>query len=212
MDFVEMYYSNVVGCYPFHTDDNRFKTQAVIDYLIDAGFSDGEILRFVENAPASDCLEPSFLPDWMWEGSLLKRDTFYYHNSLHIVSKPPSWNPRTGKQTSSRFYLEMKIKYTMMDLIRYFYRTLGVDRALLDEKRDAAAFKYLMDRYKRFEPEIQALDFVLALVDYAKHMDEDETSVTNILDVKRYEAPALELLQNRVSEASLAKANVIVWR
>lgn len=212
MDFVELYYSEVVGCYPFNTDDNRKKTQAVIDYLIDAGMSDEEIIRFVEHAPASDCLTPDLLPDWMWEGSLLKKNTFYYHNTLHILSKPPSWNPRTGKQSVDKFYMEMKIKYGMRELIRYFYRTLGVSVELMDLKRDEAGFKYLMERYRKFEPEVQALDFVLSLIDYAKHMDEDEQSVTSILDIKRYEAQVLEISRTRAAEAALAKANAIVWR
>jgi len=210
MDFVEMYYSNVVGCYPCDTEEYRIKSKKIIDHLIDAGVPTNLILKFVEEAPASNYLTPDMLPDWLWDGSLLKKDTFYYHNTLQITSKPPVFNPRTGKATVYPFFLEMKIQYTMDELIRYFYSKLKVDPALIDKKRDAAAMTYLMERYKKVAPFIESIDYVLFLIDYASTDDEDQN--TSILDIKKYEAEMLQTLQHKVEEATLAGANKIVWR
>lgn len=212
MDFVEFYYSDVVGSYPFETEDNRKRAQAVVDYLSDAGLTDEEILRFIESAPSDGVLDHSHLPDSLWENELTKKNTFYYHHTLHINSPAPTWNPRTGKESQAKFYLEMKIKYRMSDLIRYFYRTLGVPLDLIDERRDEAAFHHLLNRYKRFAPRYEALDFVLSLIDYGKHMDEDEASISGIFDIRRYESEVREMFEAKVAAAAHAGANVIVWR
>lgn len=212
MDFVEFYYSDVVGYYPFEDNDNRKQAKAVIDHLVDAGLSDEEILRFLEGAPTDGVLRPEHLPEWLWEDQLTQKGTFYYHHSLHITSPAPTWNPRTGMQQAGKFYLEMRIKYGMIDLVRYFYRTLGVPLDLLDQKRDEAAFHHMLNRYKRFAPRYEALDFVLALIDYGKHMDEEEMSISSVFDVKRYEAQVREIFEKKVDAASHAEANVIIWR
>lgn len=212
MDFIEFYYSDIVGCYPFETEDSREKVKAIIDYLIDANLSEEEILRVLEGAPTTGIITPSDLPEWLWEGQLTQKNTFYYHHTLHLSSPAPSWNPRTGVHSSTKFYLEMKIKYNVSHLVRYFYRTLNISSDLLDERRDEAAFYHLLDRYKRFAPRFEALDFVLSLIDYGKHMDEDELSISSIFDIKRYEAKVLEMFDVKVAAASHAGANVIVWR
>lgn len=212
MDFVETYYTDVVGCYPHADNTNREKSQAIIDYLLEAGMDESEVLRFVEEAPAADCLHPGLLPEWMWENQLTKKGAFYFHNTLHVHSPAPLWNPRTGRETFGKFYLEMKIKYGMIDLIRYFYRTLSVPRELMDEKRDSASFQYMLNRYERFSSRYEALDFVLGLIDYGKHMDEDEMSISGVLDIKRYEASVLEIFEEKAGAAELACANVTIWR
>jgi hypothetical protein len=212
MDFVEMYYSDVVGYYPCETDEYRIKSQKIIDYLTDAEVVTSLITKFIEEAPASDYLIPDMLPEWLWDESILKKNTFYYHNTLQITSKPPVFNPKTGIETVSPFFLEMRIQYSMDELIRYFYRKLNLDVALMDRKRDIASAKYLLDRYSRVATFIEPIDFVLALIDYANNMDEDERTLSNILDVKNNEQEVLKMLQAKVAEATVANANKIVWR
>lgn len=212
MDFVEMYYSNVVGSYPFETDEYKNKSQKTIDYLLDAGVSEELICKFIEEAPANDYIASDMLPEWLWDNSLLCKDSFYFHNILQITSKPPSFDPRTGKETVSPFFLEMKITYTMNDLIRYFYRKIGLDLMLLDTKRDSAAFKYLLDRYAKVAQFVEPIDFVLSLIDHAKSISEDGNTVRSIFDIKNYEQEVYKNLQNKVAEATLAKANKIIWR
>ena len=149
MDYVEFYYSQVVGFYPSDTDDFRTKTGKVIQHLIDAEIDESDIMRFIEESPPKDFLTPDDLPDWLWEESLLKKNTFYYHNTLHIKPPAPVFNPRSKKEKVDKFYLEMKIRYTMDDLIRYFYKTLRVNAELADKKKDEGSFNYLLNKYSR---------------------------------------------------------------
>lgn len=210
MDFVEHYYTTVLGYYPFETDCNKIKSQKIIDYLIDAGVTESEILSFVEDAPASDCLNKDMLPNWLWEGSLIKRDTFYYHNVLHIVSKPPMWNPRTQKEEVTKFFLEMKIKYTLEDLLNYYYKTFSIELALRDRKKDSGAIQYLLNRYSAIDF-IEPLDFILHSIDYIKNLSEDNM-ITNILEINKCEQEVFSMLQCKTAQAKLSKADKIVWR
>jgi len=210
MDYAEFYYSQVVGHYPFDTDVFKNKTQKVIDYLIDAGISENDILRFIEESPPKDFLTPDDLPDWLWEGSLLKKDTFYYHNTLHIKPKAPVFNPHSNKEIVEDFYLEMKIKFTMEDLINYFYDTLMISRELMDYKRDEGAFNHLLNRYDKLQF-VESIDFVLALIDQCKPTSYFST-VHNVFDIRQAEAETFEMFKRMTAEAEYAKANVIVWR
>lgn len=210
MDLVEFYYSNTVGCYPGEDNDFRDKTKKVVDYLEDAGVSNEKILRFLEEAPAANYLTTDMLSDWIWEDSILKREAFYYHNTLQITSKAPSFSPITGKETVYPFYLEMKINYSMNDLINYCYRKLGLDPVFLDYKKDAGSFNFLLKRYESLSF-IEPVDFILSLVDYTKDM-EDEQSINSVLDIRRYEQEVNKVLQSKVLNAAKAGANRIVWR
>jgi hypothetical protein len=208
MDYVEMYYNLAHGCYPFSNDDNKIKSQKVIDYLKECGIEPYQIFRFIETASSMDCLSPGMLPEWLWENSLLKKDKFYYHNSLHINSQVPSWDPLAKKEVIYDFYMEMKIKYTTEELLRYAYTTLKIDCVLIDEKRDKASLGYLLGKYQKFEF-IEAIDVVLSLIDHAANQ---ENRVRNLLDVSQYESEVYDMLLVKVAEAKLAKANKIVWR
>lgn len=211
MDYAEFYYNQVIGYYPFDTDDNRRQTEKTIQYLFDAGVSEEDVLRFIEESPPKDCLTPDDLPDWLWEGSLLERDTFYYHHTLHIKPKAPIFDQNTQKEKTDKFYLEMKIKYTMDDLIDYFYEVLKIDKDLCDYKKDGGSFNYLLNKYKKItfcEP----IDFVLALIDSHKPENNQHFSVQNVLDIQEKEAEVYDMMKRKTLEASLHKANRIIWR
>jgi hypothetical protein len=210
MDFVEMYYSEIVGSYPTTTDEFRIKSQKIIDYLYEAGVPENSILKFIETAPAQNYLTPDILPEWLWDNSLLSKDSFYYHNTLQITSRPPSFNPITRQEIVYPFFIEMKIVYTMEQLIRYFYRTTRLDIALIDMKRDSASFKYLLDKYQKSVSFVEPIDFILSLIDYAK--DIEDNKISNIFDIKNNEQEVYKMLENKVAQASLEKVNSIVWR
>ncbi|MED1125377.1 hypothetical protein [Bacillus atrophaeus] len=211
MDYAEFYYSQVVGLYPFDTDDCREQTDKVMKHLIDAGVSESDILRFIEESPPKDCLTPDDLPEWLWEGSLLKRNTFYYHNTLHIRPKAPTFNPLSKVEEVNQFYLEMKINYKMDDLINYFYETLRISKDLADKRKDEGSFNYLLNKYGRLDF-CEAIDFVLALIDHNKPTNNQFPAVQNILDITQAQAEVYDLLKRRAADASLDKANTIHWR
>lgn len=211
MDYAEFYYSQVVGLYPFDTDDYRIQTDKVIQHLVDAGISESDILRFIEESPPKDCLTPDDLPEWLWEGSLLKKNTFYYHNTLHLRPPAPTFNPHSREVKASKFYLEMKIRYTMDDLVRYFYHTLRISTDLADKKKDEGSFNYLLNKYSKLDF-CEPIDFVLALIDYNKPDNNPMSPVQGILDITQSQAEVYDALKRKAAEASLHKANQILWR
>lgn len=209
MDFVEYFYTEVCGCYPFENDDAKKETQKVINYLIDCGISNGDIIKVIEGCKDIDVITFDCLPDWLWEDSLLEKNTFYYHSLLHMVSKPPKWDPLTGKTTVSKFYIEMMIHFSVKDVVLYFYNNFNIDPDLMDPKRDEGSAKYLLNKYKY--DFIKPIDFVLTLIDYAKNMDE-ERRIRNILDIGQYESDVYNHLKTIVEEAKASHSDKIVWR
>jgi len=208
MDYVEKFYEDVHGCYPFSTDNNKIKSQKIIDYLIDAQVSEETIINFVENAPKVDYLNPDILPEELWNNSLLKKNTFYYHSILHIISPPPTWDPINNKSITDNFFLEMQIMFTKKDRMFYFYHQIQIDEVFIDEKKDLAALDYLLKKYKKFS-QFEPIDFILSCIDYA-HSKND--NIQNILDLTKYEIDVFNNFYNQVKNAEVQNANQIVWR
>lgn len=210
MDFVELYYNLIWGCYPFNDNKNKAMSQNLIDYLIEAGVSEDRILDFIEKAPRNDRLSPDILPVSLWENSLLLRDVFYYHNLLHIKPEAPTWDPINGKKKSDKFYLEMKIMFSVEDILDYYYSLFNIEHDLRDAKKDAGSVNYLSARFAKFSF-IESVDFILFLMDYAKG-NSNNYKIKNILDILTFEMDVYESLKSKVDEANLAKANKIIWR
>lgn len=211
MNYAEFYYSQVLGQYPFDSDENKIKTQKVVDYLIEANVSESDIIRVIEESPPKDFLSPEDLPEWLWEGSLLKRNTFYYHNRLHIKTKAPRFNPFTLKEEVDKFYMEMKIKYTLGDLINYFYESLRLNTELADKNKDEGSFRYLLNKYSKLNF-IESIDFVLALIDEEKLHSKEFGAASSILDLSARHNEVYEKLKRQTEEAKLHRANRIMWR
>lgn len=207
MDYVEHYYELVHGCYPYDDDTNKDKTQKTIDYLLDCGIPQQDILKVIEEAPAADYLSPDLLPEWLWDNSLIKRDKFYFHSLLHIVSPPPMWDPRTGIETMVPFFMEMRIRFTMADLLQYYYRQIGPDPELRDIKRDTGALNHLLNSYSKMT--MDSVDFLLHVIDYAR---DTHDQIRSILDLSRYDAEVHPYMTSKMAEAKFYKADRIIWR
>ena len=84
--------------------------------------------------------------------NLIQPGKFYYHPRLQKVPPAPTIEilpDGTFKSSyeEEEFYLEIIERFTLEDLTRYFYEIMGIQ----DEhhlKRDAGAFKVLLERYK----------------------------------------------------------------
>ena len=205
MDTAEFYFSNILGHYPDNEEDAQ-ATRCTLRYLEDCGLQQGEILSaLIHDDIIEDKLTPDKLPKTLWENSLIEQDHFYYHHALRLTSPPPSINSK-----SSPFYLEMKIRFTMTDLIDYFYKELYLDSILRDDRRDSSQFNTILKQFKRFLP-IEPLDMTLSLIDYAKHT---QAYVYEPFDIKNGKAIAEthEKLKQNMSQAKLAKADQVVWR
>lgn len=210
MDYVELYYELAHGIYPFEDDEPKIKTQKVIDYLIEAKISERDIIRIIEEAPKADYLTHKDLPDWLWENSLLKRDTFYYHQALQIRSRAPKMNMVTLEVETVPFYLEMQIKFSANDALLYIYNKTNMEFMLKDEKRDLGAIAHLLSQYSRLDF-MEPIDFLLSMVDYA--VSEEDCSLMNIFQIDaKYRAQVFEYLSQRSAQAKASKADTIIYR
>lgn len=205
MNLIDFYYYNL-GEEP--EENERIITKNTFDFLKDNNYTDNDILKMFEHFPAKMALTPNDLPDYLWEGSLVKRDTFYYHNELHITSPAPYWDFENNKIISSRFFLEMKIKYSVNDLIKYFYRKFPIDNNLIDNKKDKGSMEYLINKYKNIDF-IQPVDFVLYLIDEAVN---SEMECVEIIELKKFEKATFEYLKSKTLNAAVEKMNEIIWR
>ena len=143
------------------------------------------------------------ISETLWHDTLLKPNTFYYHEQLTIMPGPSIWNPNM-KEQSHRFYLEMKIKYTIDDLLNYYYTELLIPVELRDRSKDKGAFEHMLKKYTKFKCE--PIDFILYLIDYSK---QEEAFITNVFDLQKYERETYEKI-NHIVENNIYKN--IIWR
>ena len=165
-DWRELFYNSFSAGLPASEDDYE-RTLRTIDYMKDAGVNPSGIVTAMTACSKKKVMLREYLPDELWEGSLIERGKFYYH---HILQLRPEqlFNPLTGKEESKAFYLENLIRFTMDNLIDYFMRQLGIDYELRDDKKFASQFTHLLKTKYSF---IESLDFVLALIDRAAAKD-----------------------------------------
>lgn len=207
-DLIDLYTRLGKGVY---NEEFRNKTKAVINHLIDNGFSKKHIVRVINEVKKRDYMIPQDLPNFLWEGSLLKRDTFYYNSILQIVSSPPKWNPETMQQVSEPFFLEMKIMYTIDDLLNYYYDELQINISFRDENKDKGALQYLLNKYKI--DNIESIDVVLLLIENAKAcLSKSFSIITNPLKLQDFEGDVITFLNNVIPNKVAKRTNKIIWR
>ena len=197
MDFYEL----MVGTTPSEEDIKNLN--GCVLYLKDNNFSDREIFNILSDSKNIN-IKASELPSKYWEGSLLKPNTFYYHDKLRIMSKAPKWDPETLREITYPYFLEMKIMFTMDDLIEYFYQKTLIPVELRNRKNEEASFKYLLDKYKVMKTE--PIDFILFLIDSVK----EEDSIYKVFDLQKYEPDVFKMFEKLNSDKTIKKE--IVWR
>ena len=197
MDFYEL----MVGITPSEEDVKNLN--GCVLYLKDNNFSDREIFNILSDSKNIN-IKASELPSKYWEGSLLKPNTFYYHDKLRIMSKAPKWDPETLREITYPYFLEMKIMFTMDDLIEYFYQKTLIPVELRNRKNEEASFKYLLDKYKVMKTE--PIDFILFLIDSVK----EEDSIYKVFDLQKYEPDVFKMFERLNSDKTIKKE--IVWR
>ena len=121
-------------------------------------------------------------------------DTIYYHSKLQIQSRPGGFDPRTGEVITNPYYLEMRERYTMYELLEYYYDKLNIPVEFRDDKRDVGAMQHLISTYKSFTI-ITSVDFILYMIDYSAST---RTRISNPLDLKNVAQQTYELLENMI--------------
>ena len=153
--------------------------------LMDNGFTSAEARKILlDNKLSTD--------DLIYEDSLIETsdDTVYFHNELQIHSKPGSFNPITCEIIKQPFYLEMKYRYTMEQLLDYYYSKLCVPIHFREKKRDTGAFNHIINSYK-FDT-INTVDFILFVIDY---VSVNQYRISNPLDLKNWAQHTYEYLE-----------------
>lgn len=208
-------YTLAVGIEP--SEDTLNRTLATANYLKDNNFDTKDILKILRNAMKEidkNNLEIPIrgedLPNELWNNSLLEKNRFYYSDILHIKSKAPSWNPITFKEECEPFFLEMKINFTMDDLLIYYYDKCRVPQGLRDDKKNSGALNHLIKKYEKFN-NIPGLDYVIALIDKA-NKDIDKNFFSDVFEIENYNKEVIEEFTAMYEQAVFEKTNVIVWR
>ena len=205
MNALEFYYYNL-GEEP--SDIERNITSSTLNHLIDNGFTESQVMNIFKDLPAKTALTHDDLPESLWNDSLLEKDTFYYHRELHITSPAPYWNVEENKIVSVKFFLEMKIMYSIDNIISYYYKHFKKDDNFKESKKDIGTINYLLARYSR-NTLIKPVDFILFLIDEAF---KDNASLDDIIELKQFETVNLDRLNNKVMNATVEKINKITWR
>ena len=203
---IMQYYSLISGTEPEKENFNR--TISTAKYLKDNGFDNSEIFK-IFRLISKQKIEGNDLPKSLWNDSLLEKGVFYYHNEFHITSKPPTWNPVTFKEECEPFFMEMKIKYTMKQLINRFYDKCKVPVGLRDDRLVEGGLKHLLSKYNNLSA--PAIDYIMVMMDLADE-DIDKKTITNVFDIEKYSVEAFVMLEDIVQEAKVTKSNEIIWR
>lgn len=198
--YTDYYYNFLVGEYP--TDEDYRTTSLTFEYLEDAKFTSNEIVNIICSLPINNAITFDLLPDYLWEDSLIERNKFYFHKELQILSPPPTW------EKTFPFYLEMKIRYTLDDVLNYFIRMSGVRQDWINREKEIGSIKYLLNNYKKFKF-MEPLDFLLHLIDFCISK---EVELNQIYDLTHYEIELAEYLEVDTTNAIANNKNQIIWR
>lgn len=130
--------------------------------------------------------------------NLIKKDELHIHSELIDYGPPPSvrWDEELDDFVASyeEEYIEPKLKqkYTIEQLVAYFYTTCEIERRWQNEKRDRGGFEFLLKQGF-------ALDTILFAIDItAGYKEERDRPIQSALDVSDYLDNAEAIIQERV--------------
>lgn len=163
--------------------------------LIDNGYTDKEAKNILINSKLD-------IDNYEHTDSIINGDKLYRHCELQIHSIPGGFDPETCTIIKRPYYLEMKSRYTMNNLLDYYYTKLVVPMLFRDEKRDIGAFKHLLNSFK--SPLIDSVDFILFVIDYVSSY---EYKVNNPLELKNWFQQTYEYLEQYVLSTKIEIVN-----
>lgn len=201
--YTDYFYNFLLGEHP--SDEAFIKTKNIFDYLEDSNLTESEILATINKLPTNEVITIDDLPDDLWNDSLLKRGTFYFHKELQITSPPPTWDE------SFPFYLEMKIKYTEEDILEYFIKKAKIYKDWVNEAKEIGSIKFLLKEYKKFSF-VEPIDFLLHLIDYCIADTNSYEQLTSIYDIRDKEIEFAKLFEVDIQNARFSKKDRIIWR
>lgn len=127
--------------------------------------------------------------------NLLNPDSFYYHNILREVPPPPTLkkDPESGKmvRVEFEFYLEMKKRFTMQELLDYWYKKMKIVPNEHMIKQDEGKFKYMLGNY--------TIDELLFMIDVAvvQRKENQLRPLRNAFELEKYLEEARDFIQRK---------------
>ena len=160
--------------------------------LIDNGYSNKEATKILIDTKLN-------IDNYEHKDSILnEEDPVYRHHELQIHSKPGGFDPVTCTVIKRPYYLEMKRRYTMDNLLDYYYTKLIVPPLFRDNKRDIGAMNHLLSSFK--SPIISSVDFLLFVIDY---VSSNQYKLNNPLELKNWFQQTYEYLEQFVLSTKL---------
>lgn len=210
MDLTAYYYRELVGVYPFATDREEAITRHTIAYMEESGLSEVEIFGFLHDIGGKKgYITPADIPAKAWDGSLIERGQYYCHHRLQLLSPMPIIRS-DGTFKEYPFYQEMRIRFTMKDLVDYFFEKIPSYSVLRDDKRHEAQFRHMLKKFDGMRP-IQSLDIVLLMIDEAAYQN---VPVVEPFDIKTasIQQDVIDRLQKTLAERHAKGYDKNVWR
>lgn len=203
---LDFYYGDIY-CGPY-IDEDVSRTDKTISYLKDCGFSDLEITKELSRHKEARITGDN-LNDILWKNSLIKKGAFYLHRELRIVSQAPIFDLPTNTLKTFPFYCEMKIRYTVGDVLDYFYSKLSqLSLNLIDRKSDTKIVTFLMSKYSQVDY-VEPLDIILCSIDF---YTKEHPDCYKLIDVVNDNYEVIRTLQAHMVELDSINKRQNTWR
>lgn len=214
-NLTQWYYQNEIGYYPWDTDTNKQITQDTLQYLVESGISDEEILKVMQESK-NGIITPDSLPDWLWENSLIERNKYYTSRLFHLESDRTKLKKMSNGARvlimANDFWLEIIPRFTLQQLINYYYCQLPNAACYNTDKQDVGVFSYLLKRYEKLSqmsPYVTGLDLIISAIDKLANENaylSDPFELTKTIDTM-----LPEILKNNKIGYEQGKCKII-WR
>lgn len=206
-NLIQYYYKEIYRKEDYSKSDT-IRTDKTIGYLKDCGFSVTEIIQEIGRWSKA-CITIDDLSGILWNNSLIKRGAFYLHRELRVVSKAPEYDYESDTLKIYPFFCEMKIRYTVDDVLNYFYsRIPSLNCQFVDKKTDRKTVAFLMNKYSNIDY-IEPLDIILCSIDYCTKNNPDSYK---LIDITCDNLNIIKQLQSDMVELESKDLRKITWR
>lgn len=191
-----------------YTDEDILQTDKVIDYLKESGYSVAEIGAELTRHKTVRIYGKDLTQN-IYKNSLVKKGAFYLHRELCLISRPPEYDFFTNTVKNYPFYYEVKARYTVQNVLDYFYKQLSpLSRQMSDQKTDAKTVSYLMSKYSNIDY-VEPLDIILCSIDrYIK----DNPDGYKLIEISNNNMDIIKQLQSDMQSLEAKDSRKITWR
>lgn len=185
------------------------KTRKTVEYLFMCGFNNTEICQELSRHKEKSAVMYDDLSSALWKDSLLKKDAFYLHRELTVISPAPYFDYVKNIEIVPKFYYMPKIRYTAEDVVDYFYRKLSATNLLMTEyKTDIKTVYYLVRKFNKIDY-VQPVDLILYAID---EQVKQEPDTYKLIDITKNLPILSKQMQSEILELKAKNKAKNVWR